>query len=274
VTSIVYKEGDMRALGYIFLTIDRAAQVAVGEQQRVIQACATSLGLTVEDFFVEQGTSLKSPFRERKEAAGLLAGVQSGDTLITLKSEWVFGSAKEGVRLVSMLKKMSVGLYCIDLNENISLATERKLVVSEGGSTLILAVLKALAACDSSKHGESIKAAKRHQKSEGKYVGGPVPFGWQLEGEYLVQDLKQQQLIREIIKLRADRWSYRDIVQKLQERHNVRLSHEGIRRILVSNVQKKEEEKKRELGGKKRKNPELITHKEPDNKPLKVERHG
>ena len=100
-------------------------------------------------------------------------------------------------------------------------------------------------------------------------MGGPVPFGWQVDGEYLVQDLKQQQIIREIIKLRSDRWSYRDIVRKLQEGHNVQLSHEGIRRILVSNAQKKEEEKKRELSGKKKKNPELITHKEP----LKVEKH-
>ena len=157
----------MRALGYIFMTTDREGQVAVGEQQRAIQAYAISLGLTVDDFFVEQGASLKSPFRERKEAAGLLAGAQSGDTLITMKSEWIFGSSKEGVRLIRMLKKMSISLYCIDLNQNISLATERKLVVSEGGSELILAVLTALAACDSSKHGESIKAAKRHQKREG-----------------------------------------------------------------------------------------------------------
>jgi DNA invertase Pin-like site-specific DNA recombinase len=227
----------------------------------------------VDDFFVEQGASLKSPFRERKEAAGLLAGAQSGDTLITMKSEWIFGSSKEGVRLIRMLKKMSISLYCIDLNQNISLATERKLVVSEGGSALILAVLTALAACDSSKHGESIKATKGYQKREGKYLGGPVPFGWQVDGEYLVQDLKQQQIIKEIIKLRSDRWSYRDIARKLQERNSVQLSHEGIRRILVSNAKKKEEEKKRELSGKTKKNPDLITHKEPIKEPLKVQKH-
>jgi DNA invertase Pin-like site-specific DNA recombinase len=169
-----------------------------------------------------------------------------------------------------MLKKNLISLYCIDLNENISLPAERKLVVSEGGSSLILAVLTALAVCDDSKHGESIKAAKRHQKREGKYMGGPVPFGWRVEGEYLSQDLKQQQIIRDIIKLRSDRWSYRDIVGKLQERHKVKLSHEGIRRILASNSLKKEEEKKRELSGKGKKNPDLMTH----NAPLRVEKHG
>jgi DNA invertase Pin-like site-specific DNA recombinase len=253
----------MTVLGYIFLTMGRDSQVPVGDQQKAIEEYGKSCGLEVEDYFIEQGCSLKSPFRERKEAARLLKGVRQGDTIITLKSEWVLGSAKEGVRLIKMLKKQSVSLYCLDLKENITLETERKLVVSEGASSLILAVLTALAVCDSSKHGESIKATKRHQKREGKYLGGPVPFGWRVDGEYLVQDLRQQQIIREINKLRSDRWSYRDIVGKLKQKHNLRLSHEGIRRILANNAQKKEDEKKRELTGKRKKNPQLVSHKAP-----------
>jgi len=253
----------MTALGYIFLTMGRDSQVSIGEQQKVIEEYGKSSGLDVQDYFIEQGCSLKSPFRERKEAAKLLKGVKHGDTIITMKSEWVFGSAKEAVRLIKMLRKQSISLYCLDLKENISLETERKLVVSEGSSSLILAVLMSLAVCDSSKHGESIKATKRHQKREGKYLGGPVPFGWRVEGEYLVQDLRRQQIIREINKLRSDRWSYRDIVEKLKQRHNLRLSHEGIRRILANNSQKKEDERKRELSGKRKKNPQLVSHKAP-----------
>jgi DNA invertase Pin-like site-specific DNA recombinase len=260
----------MSALGYIFLAIGKEDQVALGDQQKALQEYGKSVGLTVEEFFIERGVSFKSPFRERKEAGRLLAGVHPGDTIITMKSAYIFGSAREGVRLIRMLKKNTVSLYCIDLKESISIPAERRLIVSEGGSSLILAVLTALAVCDSSKHGESIKAAKRHKKKEGKYLGGPVPFGWQVEGEYLIQDLKQQQIIRDIIKLRSDRWSYRDIVGKLQERHQVKLSHEGIRRILASNTLKKEEEKKRDFSGKSKKNPDLITH----SAPLKVEKHG
>jgi DNA invertase Pin-like site-specific DNA recombinase len=258
----------MSALGYIFLTVAREGQVVLAEQQKTLQAYGKSMGLMVEEFFVEQGVSLKTPFRDRKEAARLLAGIQSGDILITMRAEWVLGSAKEGASLIRMLNRKSISLYCIDLNENISLPAERKLVVSEGGSSLILAVLSALAICDGSKHGESIKATKKNQRKEGKYLGGPVPFGWQVEGEYLVQDLKQQQIIREISKLRSDRWSYRDIAVKLRDRFKVQLSHEGIRRILVGNSQKKDEEQKRELSGKRKKNPDLTTH----HQPLKVEK--
>jgi DNA invertase Pin-like site-specific DNA recombinase len=270
VTRFVYNKRGvyMSALGYIFLTIDRESQVVLAEQQKAIEAYGKSMGLGVEEFFIEQGVSLKVPFRDRKEAARLLAGAQSGDILITMKAEWVLGSAKEAVRLIRRLKKDSISLYCIDLKEDISLPAERKLMVSEGGSSLILAVLSALAICDGSKHGESIKATKRYQKREGKYLGGPVPFGWQVDGEYLVQDLRQQQIIREMNKLRSDRWSYREIAAKLQDRFKVQLSHEGIRRILASNIQKKEEERKRDLSYKSKKNPDLTAH----HAPLKVKK--
>jgi DNA invertase Pin-like site-specific DNA recombinase len=257
----------MTTFGYIFLAMGRDSQVAAGDQQKAIEEYGKSSGLEVEDYVIEQGCSLKSPFRERKEGSKLLKWVQPGDTIIALRSEWIFGSAKEGVRLIRMLKKQSVSLYCIDLQENISLERERKLVVSQGASSLIQSVLQALSVCDSSKHGESIKATKRHQKREGKYLGGPVPFGWRVEGEYLVQDLRQQQIIRDIIKLRADRWSYRDIVGKLQQKHNIKLSHEGIRRILANNAHKKEEEKKRDMSGKRKKNPQLVRHKAPERQP-------
>jgi len=235
----------MKALGYIFLTMDRAGQIAVAEQQRAIQAYGQSRGLKVDDFFIEQGCSLKSAFRERKQAAKMLAGLQDGDVMIAMKAEWVLGSAREAVRLLQALKQMSVSFYCVDLDENISIARERKLVVSEGGASLVMAVLTSLAACEGSRQGETIKSTKRHQRKEGKYTGGPVPFGWKVEGEYLVQNLDEQHIIQEIMQLRLDRWSYRDIAGKLKEGYGVQLSHEGIRRILASNSQKKEEEKKR-----------------------------
>jgi hypothetical protein len=92
----LHRGDDMSALGYIFLTMGREGPVAPGEQQKAIQLYGKSAGFTVEEFFVEQGVSLKSPFRERKEASRLLAGAQPGDTIITLKSEWIFGSAKGG----------------------------------------------------------------------------------------------------------------------------------------------------------------------------------
>jgi len=99
-------------------------------------------------------------------------------------------------------------------------------------------LLAALAVCDGSQHGETIRAAKRQMKRQGKYLGGPVPFGWKVDEGFLVKDREQQKIITRIRTLRADRWSYRDIAIKLGKTFDIHLSHEGIRKILKANEER------------------------------------
>lgn len=225
----------MSVLGYVFPGQSTEHSVLVGEQRESIMMFSRELGLNVDNFLVEESSSVKCPFRQRKEGRRILSIIQPGDSVITLKAEWIFGSAKEGLWLVKTLYDKSVSLYCIDLKENISLPAPRKLKISEGGAALTRKILQALAVCENSKHGDSIRAAKKKMKEEGRYLGGPVPFGWKVENGYLIKNGEQQRVIKEIEKLRADRWSYRDIVGKLNEKFAIRLSHEGIRRILHNN---------------------------------------
>lgn len=221
----------MSVIGYILPDQSTAHGISVGEQQRNIRRFGLELGENVDNIYIEEGSSLKRPFRERKEGKRILKTVQSGDIIIAMKTEWILGSAREGLWLVKTLHSRAVSLYCVDLGENLSLPTERKLMVSEGSALIIKKLLQALVVCERSKHGESIKAVKRQMKKEGKYLGGPVPFGWKVENGFLIKDNERQQVIEEIQKLRSDRWSYRDIVRKLKEKFGIQLSHESIRRI-------------------------------------------
>ncbi len=224
----------MSVFGYIFSDQSTVHAVPIGEQQKKILMYSQELGAIVENFIIEEGSSVKKPFRQRNEGGKLMKSIKPGDIIITMKAEWVLGSAKEGLRLVNILFNNAVSLYIVDLQENISLPTERKLLVSEGNAVLVRKLLEALSVCESSKHGESIKAAKEKMRKEGKYLGGPVPFGWKVENGYLEKDVEQQGVIREVQRLRSERWSYRDIVGKLKEKFGIQLSHEGIRRIVLS----------------------------------------
>lgn len=236
----------MACIGYLFLTLEKELRVSLAEQQQAISAFGGALGKTIEEFFVEQGVSLKQALSNRPQGKKILEGLQAGDALFVAKASFVLGSSREATRLLQMLRGREVSLFCLDLNEDIALDKERKLVVSQGGAMLVQMVLAALALCDSCRHGEAIRATKRTRKKEGKYLGGPIPYGWQVgDGGILVQHLEQQRVIREMLKLREDRWSYRDIAKKLLEKYDLGLSHEGIRRILEVNSQKKEEEKAR-----------------------------
>lgn len=166
----------------------------------------------------------------------MLENLKPGDSIIVAEAKHILGSAAEGVRLLRILQKNKIALHCVDLGLNISLREKRRLVVSEGSAELVEKLLTALAVCESSKHGDAIKAAKRSRKKQGKYLGGPVPFGWQVnEQGVLVHNEEQQRIIDHIEAMRADRWSYRDISRKLREERGIRLSHEGVRRIVSSN---------------------------------------
>jgi DNA invertase Pin-like site-specific DNA recombinase len=222
----------MDAIGYVFQSTYES-EIPDGDVQEVALKYARQLGMDIQYYCYEQGASLRKPFHERPAGGKLFDNLQHGNVVITGKAEWVLCSAKEGGKLLNQLEKKGVALYCLDLDANISLPQERKLIVSDGQAGFAKKLLKSLAACESSKHGEAIRAAKREMLKEGKYVGGPIPFGWRVKNGSLTKDKEQQRIIRQIKKWRSDRWSYRDISVKLRDSFGIKLSHEGVRKVLI-----------------------------------------
>jgi len=227
----------MGTYAYIFVAQEDEQSGAEMEMRQKVQEYLGGLdNNNVEQWVVEKNVSAKKPFRDRPAAKKMLEILRSGSSIVVAESRHVIGSATEAIRLLRFLRKNMIALHCADLGVNISLKEKRRLVVSEGSAELVEKLLEALAACESSKHGDAIKAAKRTRKEQGKYLGGPVPFGWQVDGQgVLVRDEEQQRIIDHIEEMRADRWSYRDISRKLKEERGVQLSHEGVRRIISSN---------------------------------------
>ena len=225
----------MAVYGYIFVAQERDHLVDEKEQRVMLEKYAGDNGFVLNECFTEEGASLKKPFRERKSGGRLLHQCQSGDVIFVLRGSWVLSGASDGEKLLKIMRKNSISLYCADLGTNISLKEKRRLTVYEGGAELVANLLAALAICESSKHGEAIRAAKRTRKKLGKYLGGPVPFGWRVSDEgTLVPRVEEQEIIGQILHLRNDRWSYRDISRKLLDEKGIRLSHEGVRRIVSS----------------------------------------
>ncbi len=229
----------MRVFGYIFLSRDKYNLVAESQQQAALLEYGRSLDRPLEGITIEEGVALKRPFKDRPAGGKLLRGCGAGDTIVVMKAEWVLSSAGDGERLLRLLKTAQISLHCIDLGGNISFPEKRRLMVSEGPAAVVEKLLAALTASESSRHGQAIRTAKNHRKEQGKYLGGPVPFGWEVNREgYLVPNEGQQQIISSIVDMRKDRWSYREISQKLKEEHKVSLSHEGVRRICKSDTRK------------------------------------
>jgi DNA invertase Pin-like site-specific DNA recombinase len=226
----------MAVFGYIFLTREKECLVPAAEQQRALLEYAQSIGSTLSRIYVEENCPLQRPFQERQEGEALLRRCGVGDAIITGQAEWILGSAVEGARLLGLLAASRIALHCIDLGENISVPEKRRLVVSEGSAELVKKLLSALSICENSRHGEAIRLAKQHSREQGKYLGGPVPFGWNVNGEgFLVENEAQQRIITKIAAMRTERWSFRHISDKLRDEFDIRLSHEGVRKILAGN---------------------------------------
>jgi len=227
----------MTTIGYVFLDVNRDALTPLEKQHQALETYAQKLNLTCDELLVEQSFAPVVPLLERNEGRRMLKNVTKGDTILVLQSKWVLGTPKKALALIDLLKEKEVSLFCADLDGNISMPTQRQLVTSQGIASMVYKLCEALSCGDSGTHGAAIRAGKARLKQEGKYLGGPVPFGWVVGGDgRLQQDLEQQKLIAEMIRLKADRWSYRDIASKMQMKQGLTLSHEGIRRIILKNL--------------------------------------
>lgn len=229
----------MSVVGYVFQSATDPDIPDDDMQQAALEKYARQLGEEIDYYCYDRDVSLRKPLRKRRAGAELLGGLQEGDILLAGKAEWVLSSAKEGERLLSQLEKKKVALHCLDLDANISLPETRKLMVSDGQAAFTRKLLQSLAVCERNKHGEAIRAAKQGMLKEGKYIGGPVPFGWQVKEGFLIRDKEQQRIVRQMRKWRQDRYSYRDIVIKLQESFGLKMSHEGVRKLLMNSTDRK-----------------------------------
>ena len=234
----------MTTIGYVFLDVNRDNLIPLEKQRQSLENYAQKLDLSCDELLVEQSFASVVPLSERIEGRRMLQNVQRGDTILVMQARWVLGTPQNALSLIGVLKEKEVSLFCADLDGDISMPTQRKLQATQGIATLVYQLCEALSYRERGNHGAAIRAGKARLKQEGKYLGGPVPFGWMVgEDGRLKQDLKQQELISEMIRLKADRWSYRDIASKMQKKQGLKLSHEGIRRIILKNSNPVQEER-------------------------------
>jgi DNA invertase Pin-like site-specific DNA recombinase len=230
----------MTAFGYIFIDPEKKYLLPISKQQYMIEEYGRSLGHQVKNFFVEQYVSARTPFVEREEAAALLQSCRPNDLIIATRVDFVFCRAGEGVRLIRMLYEQSVSMHLVDMGGDIVRPAERKLVISTGISAVFFNLLESLAEREKPVYGAAIRRAKKIGKKTGRYLGGPVAFGYKInEDGFLEEDQPQQDIISQIIKLRKDRRSYRDIAKFVSEKFGTSFSHEGIRKILARQEKKK-----------------------------------
>lgn len=220
----------MATFGYC--RVSTAKQADEGEslevQQRKVEGYAKMNGLTIDRVFIERGVSGSKPLADRPEGALLLSQLQAGDTVITPKLDRMFRSALDALDILAQLQKRGVSLHMIDLGGD---------VTGNGISKLVFTILSAVAEAERDRIRERVQETKADQKRRNRFLGGRVPFGWQVRtddsgvGGELVKDAAQQTAIRRIKTLSDKGLSLRAISDEMKKQGHD-LSHQGVADIL------------------------------------------
>ena len=216
----------MATYAYVRVSTDRQADTgqSLEVQQRQIEGYCQMQGLGLERVFVEGGVSGSVPLQDRPQGSTMLAGVKSGDAIVTAKLDRLFRSAVDALNVCEPLQQESVGLHMIDLGGD---------VTGNGISKLVFTILSAVAEAERDRIRERIRDVKADQKQRRRYLGGSRPFGYQPSPDGSLEPLEAEQAaIQRMATLRIGGLSLQAIASAIKEEFGFKLSHNAVKRVL------------------------------------------
>jgi putative DNA-invertase from lambdoid prophage Rac len=216
-----------RTFAYIRVSTDEQAEhgQSLRVQTEQLHGWAMQHQRTIDEVITEAGVSGGIPFHERPEGGKLFQLVQRGDTVVASKLDRAFRSARDCLEVVETFRQRGVSLYLLDLNGG---ADD---VSGNGIARLFLTIVSAFAEFERDRIGERIRATKRAQKARGEYSGGQIAFGWERDGDRLVEVPELQAAIKKMKRMRAQGKSLRAIRDAIRA-SGVAISHMGVQGAL------------------------------------------
>ncbi len=203
----------MRAILYCRVSTNEQAEhgVSLAAQESKLRAYCVALDIEVMRVDVDSGLSASTLHRAALQRA--LASLKSGeaDAIIITKLDRISRSVVDLCSLVD-------DYFRDERHALISLA--ESIDTKSASGRLVLNLLGVVSQWEREAIGERTSTAMRYMRSEGRYTGGFVPFGYSLaaDSQTLVEAPDEQAVIREARALRATGMSYRAIAATLAER--------------------------------------------------------
>ena len=225
----------MRVLGRVRLSRNRDESTSVARQRELITSWAESNGHEIvawaEDVEVSGSTS---PF-DTPELGPYLTDERKDewDILVAWKLDRLARSSIALHRLFGWLEDNSKQLVCISDNIDLSTWTGR----------MIAGIIAGVAEGELEAITERVKAGQKALREDGRFQGGPAPYGYRQEKQgsrtVLVKDEATQPILQRIFKEALAGSSYLEISNRLNEdgvptRKGKKWSHNAVKTILNS----------------------------------------
>ena len=170
--------------------------------------------------FTDEATSGTLPFTQRPGGGAIMRKIVAGEVahLVVAKLDRLGRNARDLLEVCDRLKKHKVDLHIVDLGVNTRSAAGK----------MLFGIMAVLAEFECSNIRDRITATLRHKHEQGEAVSH-APYGWDLAGSgrinaksgkeinNLVPNLDEQNVVRQILRLRADGHSMSAIARLLNQ---------------------------------------------------------
>ena len=171
------------------------------------QSYATMKDLVVDEVITEQISGTVA-FDKRLKGGELLNNLKKGDHIICSALDRFSRNTLDLLNLVEQFKGQKVQLHFIDVGGEVT--------GTDAIGSVFLKLLSVFSEFYAKQLSEKQKATKDRMKTQGRYLGGKKPFGFDIdENNNLVICEKEQQVINQMKDLRGSGLSYQKISNEI-----------------------------------------------------------
>ena len=162
------------------------------------------------DEIVEEQCSGTIPFERRDVAFELLKKLKTNDHIICSHLDRFCRNTLSLLQMIQRFKRRKIYLHFVDLNCEVT--------GSDAIGNVFLTMLSCFAQFHAQQTSEKIKSYRDRMKSENKFSGGKMTFGYDKdENGFFVPVEKEQEVIREMLLMRKQGKSYRSISKEISK---------------------------------------------------------
>ena len=177
-----------------------------------IKKCSSyaSIKDLVVDEIVQEQCSGQLPFDRRDKAFELLKKLKSNDHIICSHLDRFCRNTLSLLQMIQKFKKKKIYLHFVDLNCEVT--------GSDAIGNVFLTMLSCFSQFTAEQTSQKIKSYKERMRTENKFSGGKMTFGYDKdENGFFVPIEKEQEVIREMLLMRKQGKSYRNISSEISK---------------------------------------------------------
>ena len=159
---------------------------------------------------------------ERPVFQKVLSELKSGSKLVVSRLDRLSRKVVDTLKLIDDFKKEHKEICITDIGN----------IHKDGVSKVFVTILASLAEIERENISIRIKASKKIEKEERRYLGGYSEFGYKVENKKLVPDDKEFIVLQSMISLRKSGLGYRKISDEIKNKFGKRIYYPQVHKIL------------------------------------------